>query len=91
MLKKLAALPVLAFIVLIEPLRAIAQQTAPQPPQGYYGPGPGHMWIGGHGEHFFWMLPLMMLFVLLVAARFSSSLAGHAAMECMAGEGRRTG
>lgn len=75
MFKKLAALPVLAFIVLIEPLQAIAQQTAPQqtapqPPQGYYGPGPWHMWNGGYGGHAFWMFPLMLLFVLLVCGVF---------------------
>lgn len=67
MLKKLAALPALAFIVLIEPLQAFAQQAAPQPqpPQGYYGPGPWHMWQGGYG-HFWWMFPMMMLFFILV-------------------------
>jgi putative membrane protein len=73
MLKKLAALPVLAFIVLLEPLQAIAQQAAPQPPpppQGYYGPGPWHMWNGGYGGHGFWMFPLMMLFLVLVCAAF---------------------
>jgi putative membrane protein len=66
MLKKLAALPTLAFIVLIEPLQAFAQQAAPQPPQGQYGPGPWHMWQGGYGWHFWWMLPMMMLFFILV-------------------------
>jgi putative membrane protein len=67
MLKKIAALPALAFIVLIEPLQACAQQAAPQPqpPQGYYGPGPWHMWHGGYG-HFWWMFPMMMLFFILV-------------------------
>ena len=66
MLRKLAALPTLAFIVLIEPLQAFAQQAAPQPPQGYYGPGPWHMWQGGYGWHFWWMFPMMMLFFILV-------------------------
>jgi putative membrane protein len=74
MLKKLAALPVLAFIVLVEPLQAIAQQTAPQqpptPPQGYYGPGPWHMWNGGYGWRGFWMFPLMMLFLVIVCVAF---------------------
>ena len=72
MLKAIAALPVLAFVVLIEPLRAIAQQTAPSappaPPQGYYGPGPWHMWNGGYASHAFWMFPLMMLFLALACA-----------------------
>jgi putative membrane protein len=71
MLKKLAAIPGLAFIIMVEPLQAIAQPAAPQqPPQGYYGPMPWHMWNGGYGEHGFWMLPLMMLFLLLVCAAF---------------------
>jgi putative membrane protein len=66
MLKKLTALPTLAFIVLVEPLQAFAQQTTPQPPQDYYGPGPWHMWQGGYGWHFWWMFPMMMLFFILV-------------------------
>jgi putative membrane protein len=69
MLKKLAAFPVLAFIMLIAPLQAIAQQAAPPPPQGYYGPGPWHMWDGGFG-HGFWMFPLMMLFLGLACLAF---------------------
>ena len=43
MLKRLSAIPILIFIVLIAPLQAFAQQP-PQPavpPQGYYGPGLG--------------------------------------------------
>jgi len=68
MLKKLATLPLVAFIVIIEPLQAIAQQAAPQPPQGYYGygTGPWHMWSYGYGWHFWWMFPFMMLFFLVV-------------------------
>jgi uncharacterized membrane protein len=67
MLKKLAALSIRAFIVFIDPLQAIAQQATPQPPQGYYGPGPWHMmWSDGYGWHFWWMFPLMILFFLLV-------------------------
>jgi len=71
MFKKLGALPLLAFIVLIEPLHAIAQQTAPQPPQNYLPPheyfahSPYTMWHHGYGGHF-WMLPLMVLFLLLI-------------------------
>jgi len=67
MLKKIAALPVLAFIVLMEPLQAMAQPTAPQPPQSY-GPGPWHMWNGGYGGHGFWMLPVMLLLLGLGCA-----------------------
>ena len=69
MLKKLRAVPLLAFIALIEPLQAIAQQPAPQPPQNYYGPGPWHMWHYGYGWHFLWMFPMMMLFVFIICAR----------------------
>lgn len=63
MLKKLSTLPLLGFIVLVDPLHAIAQQ-APQTnpaqlPQWYwYGP-----W---HGWQFWWICPLMMLFMFLV-------------------------
>src|SRR5664280_1415268 len=69
MLKRLSALPILIFIVLIAPLQAIAQQP-PQPtapPQGYYWPGPWHhMWGDGYGWHFWWMFPLMMLCMIVI-------------------------
>lgn len=71
MWNKLSTLPILAFILLSEPLQAIAQQappSAPQPPQWYYGPGPWHMWGDGHGWRFWWFFPLMMLFMFLVCA-----------------------
>ena len=68
MWQKFTALPVLAFIVLIEPLQAMAQQAAPQPPPVYYGPG--HMWNGGYGGHGFWMFPMMFLLLALVCAAF---------------------
>jgi putative membrane protein len=71
MLKRLSALPILIFIVLIAPLQAFAQQS-PQPatpPQGYYGPGPWHhMWGDGYGWHFWWMFPLMMLCMIVFIA-----------------------
>ena len=74
MLEKLSALPLVAFIVITEPLRAIAQQTAPQPPQdylpphGYFAHGPWDMWHYGYGWHFWWMFPLMMLFMIVIFA-----------------------
>jgi putative membrane protein len=80
MLKKLATVPLLAFIVFIEPLQAFAQQTTPQPPENYYGPGPWHMWHYGYGWHFWWMFPLMMLFMLMIFAViffFARGVCGH--------------
>lgn len=67
MLKKLSILPILGFIVLVEPLRAIAQEapqpTSPQPPPWYWhGPWQGP-W---HGSQFWWICPLMMLLMFLV-------------------------
>jgi putative membrane protein len=71
MLKKLSALPLLIFILLIGPLQAIAQQQQPSaPPQDYYwhGHGPWDMWGDGYGWHFWWMFPLMMLCMLIFFA-----------------------
>jgi len=67
MLKKLSALPILACIVLLEPVNAIAQQTpaTPQPPQGYW-PGPWHMWSDGYVWQFWWIAPLMMMLFMVV-------------------------
>ena len=72
MLKKLSSLSLLASIVFIEPMQAIAQQAAPQPPQdyvpphGYFAHGPWGMWHYGYGWHFWWMFPLMIIFFLLI-------------------------
>jgi putative membrane protein len=66
MLRQLRTLPILFIIVLTDPLLAIAQQTqapsAPQPPQGYYWPGPWHMWGGGYGWPHWWMPIIFILF-----------------------------
>jgi hypothetical protein len=93
MLEKLAALPLVAFIVIIEPLRAIAQQAAPQPPQdylpphNYFGRGPWDMWHYGYGGHFFWMFPLMIVFFLLICGAVFFLLTGQAAdVECIIGD-----
>ena len=81
MLKKLTTVPILAFIVLIEPLQAMAQQSAPAPaPQDYYGPGPWRMWEYGYGWHFWGMFPMMILFLLLfvgVIFLLASRFGGH--------------
>ena len=69
MMKKLSALTLLVFVVLVAPLQAIAQQqqppAAPQPPY-IYGPVPWHMSGYGGGFQFWWICPLMMLFVFLI-------------------------
>jgi putative membrane protein len=57
MWQRLSALPILAFVVLVEPLQAIAQQT--QPPASQPWPGPWHMWGDGYG---WWGGPFMMMF-----------------------------
>jgi putative membrane protein len=74
MWQRLSAFLIPAALLITDPLQALAQQTPQptptQPPQGYWGPGPWHMWGGGHGWHYYWwwMPPLMMLFTLLVCA-----------------------
>jgi putative membrane protein len=69
MWQRFSAFLMLCFIVVISPVQAVAQQTqpqpAPQPPQ-WYGPGPWHMWNDGYGWQFWWICPLMMLFMLVV-------------------------
>jgi putative membrane protein len=81
MLKKLSALPILIFFTLIESLQAIAQQTQPampQPPQGYYWPGPWHMWNDGYGWPHWWIGPLMMvLFVMFCMAMMFFMMRGR--------------
>ncbi len=81
MFKRVATLAILEFVVLFEPLEAIAQQGAAQPTQTYFGPGPWHMWNDGYGWHFWWMFPAMILFFLLVCSvmfLFGHNLCGHA-------------
>jgi putative membrane protein len=70
MWQKLSALPILAFVLFIEPLQAIAQQTQPESPQPrWYGPGPWHMGGDGYGWHSWWGGPfIMILFWLLIIA-----------------------
>ena len=72
MLQKLLTSLMLCFVVIMHPLQASAQQAqpspVPQPPQGYYWPAPWHMWGDGYGWHFWWMFPLMMLFMVVMFA-----------------------
>jgi uncharacterized membrane protein len=61
-----AFLGVLCLIVMMQPLRALAQTqppTAPQPPQW-----PWWMWGDGYGWRYWWICPLMMLFMIVVFA-----------------------
>ena len=82
MVKKLSAWPIFIFFMLSEPLQALAQQTqaptTPQPPPGYYWPGPMHMWSGGYGWGHWWMGPLMMiLFFVFCFAVMSFMMRGR--------------
>ncbi|HZS64874.1 MAG TPA: SHOCT domain-containing protein [Xanthobacteraceae bacterium] len=85
MVRKIRDLSLFTFIVLLEPVQALAQQTQPSPPgPGYYGPGPWHMWSGGYGWSMGWLGPLTMLlfFVLIIGAgillmRGACGFAGH--------------
>ncbi len=83
MLKKISAFATLTAIVFIDSLQAIAQQTQQPatPPQGYYWPGPWHMWNDGYGWPFWWIGPLMMFgFLLLVCVAvffFGRGWGGH--------------
>ncbi len=69
MWQKLPAYLFLCFIVVMPPLQVVAQQAqqqpAAQPPQ-WYGPGPWQMWNDGYGWQFWWICPLMMLFMFVV-------------------------
>lgn len=63
MLKKLSTVPLWGFILLATPLLAIAQEAPQLPsPQAPYWHWPGP-W---HGPQFWWICPLMMLFMFLV-------------------------
>lgn len=83
MLKKLSTLSIFASILLMQPLQAIAQQTQQPaaPPQGYYWPGPWHMWNDGYSWPFWWIGPLMMfVFLLFICAAvffFGRGFCGH--------------
>jgi putative membrane protein len=67
--RRLAALLTLFFVVML-PLQALAQAqppTAPQLPQ-WYGHGPWWMWGDGASWQYWWICPLMILFMIVVFA-----------------------
>jgi putative membrane protein len=68
MWQKLSALPIFAFVVLVEPLQALAQSSPDSLPSRGYGPGM-HMWGDGYGP-FWWGGPIMMIlfWVLVIGA-----------------------
>jgi putative membrane protein len=63
MRKKLLFVLASTLILLNAPLEAIAQ-TQQQTPD--YGPGPWHMWA--YGMPFWWMFPMMFLFLFVLCA-----------------------
>jgi putative membrane protein len=70
MYRKFSALLVPTFIVVMQPLQALAQAqppTTPQTPQ-WYGPGPWMMWGDGYGWQYWWICPLVMIFMIAVLA-----------------------
>jgi putative membrane protein len=80
MWKKFSTFLVLSFFSVTQVLQAVAQQSQPStvPPQPqWYGPGPWHMWNDGYGWHFWWMGPMMMLFMLLICVAVLYFLFAH--------------
>lgn len=71
MLRKLSTLPLLVFIVFVQPFHSFAQQVPQQPstqPPQWYGPGPWHgPW---HGSGFWWICPLLMLVIFFIVVVF---------------------
>jgi putative membrane protein len=71
MYQRLSALLTLCFIATMQPLQALAQAQPPATPQQpqWYGPGPWGMMGGdGYGWQYWWICPLMMLFMIVVFA-----------------------
>ena len=62
-MKNIIALPLTTLVFLAG--EAVAQTQQPNAPQ-YVWPGPWHMWADGYAWPFWWMLPFMMLFFLIV-------------------------
>ena len=69
MATKFSALLTLAFLAMLQPLLALAQQAQqPTDPQQllWNCPGAWHMWGGGWGWGFWWIFPLFMLFMVIL-------------------------
>jgi putative membrane protein len=69
MVRRLSALLMSCVIVIMQALPAAAQTqpSAPPQPSQWYGPGPW-MWSDGFGWQYWWICPLMMLFMIVVFA-----------------------
>ena len=71
MWKKLSVFLIPTVLFVTQPLQVLAQQSQSpntSPPPQWYGPGPWHMWADGYGYgwHFWWMGPVIMLFMTLI-------------------------
>ena len=66
--RRLSELLISCFILTVQPLLALAQTQSPTAPQSpsWYGPGPAWMWGDGYGWRYWWICPLMMLFMIVV-------------------------
>ena len=69
MYRRFSDLLILCFIALMQPVQALSQTQSPTNPQSaqWYGPGPW-MWGDGYGWQYWWICPLMMLFMMVVFA-----------------------
>ena len=70
MYQRRSAVLTMCFIVMMQPVLALAQTQPPTAPQSspWYGPGPAWMWGDGYGWQYWWICPLMMLFMIVVFA-----------------------
>jgi len=69
----LSALATLVLLALVQPLPAWAQESYYGPHPAWDWPGPWHMWSSGWG--FWWIFPLMVLFMIIVCV--AMFLFGH--------------
>jgi hypothetical protein len=67
MCKRLSAILLLCLIAVSQSLPAMAQQTAPQPPQWA---GPWSMWSDGVWWQFWWICPLIFMLMIIACMFF---------------------